>query len=291
MEFWGVEVKAGEPVKVMPEAGQIIHVSQAAMGEGKKGKGNDHIPLHVKIDGKKLVVGSLSVENFPQITFDLVFEKEFELSHDWKNGSVYFCGYLNNFSAGEDYDSLESDEEEDAPIGIMGNGEIKPEVKEAKPAASKGKAGKPESSAKAKVVVEPKKEDESDEDDDDESEDEDMLNASHDIGDSDSEDEDEETPHKAVSGQKRPIKSATKTPVAAKKAKSDTPQKTDGKKGGGHTATPHPSKNQGKTAANSNKSKEKTPKSDGKISCKSCTKTFTSGTGLESHTKAKHSGK
>lgn len=68
------------------------------MGEGKKGKGNDHIPLHVKIDGKKLVVGSLSGENFPQITFDLVFEKEFELSHDWKNGSVYFCGYLNNFS-------------------------------------------------------------------------------------------------------------------------------------------------------------------------------------------------
>lgn len=37
-----------------------------------------------------------------------------------------------------------------------------------------GKAGKPESSAKAKVVVEPKKEDESDDDesDDDESEDE-----------------------------------------------------------------------------------------------------------------------
>ncbi|KAE9461317.1 hypothetical protein C3L33_06768, partial [Rhododendron williamsianum] len=279
MEFWGVEVKAGEPVKVTPEAGQIIHVSQAAMGEGKKGKGNDHIPLHVKIDGKKLVVGSLSGENFPQITFDLVFEKEFELSHDWKNGSVYFY-------------SLESDEEEDAPIGIMGNGEIKPEVKEAKPAASKGKAGKPESSAKAKVVVKPKKEDESDED---ESEDEDMLNASDDIGDSDdeddSEDEDEETPQKAVSGQKRPIKSATKTPVAAKKAKSDTPQKTDGKKGGGHTATPHPSKNQGKTAANSNKSNEKTPKSGGKISCKSCTKTFTSGTGLESHTKDKHSGK
>ncbi|KAF7119303.1 hypothetical protein RHSIM_Rhsim13G0105400 [Rhododendron simsii] len=257
MEFWGVEVKAGEPVKVMPEAGQIIHVSQAAMGEGKKGKGNDHIPLHVKIDGKKLVLGSLSGENFPQITFDLVFEKEFELSHDWKNGSIYFY-------------SLESDEEEDAPIGIMGNGEIKPEVKEAKPAASKGKAGKPESSAKAK----------------------DMLNASDDIGDSDdSEDEVEETPQKAVSGQKRPIKSATKTPVAAKKAKSDTPQKTDGKKGGGHTVTPHPSKNQGKTAASSNKSKENTPKSDGKISCKSCTKIFTSGTGLESHTKAKHSGK
>jgi len=305
MEFWGVEVKAGKPFKVNPEAGQIIHISQAAMGEGKKGKGNDHVLLHVKIDGKKLVLGSLSGENFPQISFDLVFEKEFELSHDWKNGSVHFCGYMqdNHYSESEDYDSEESDEEEDAPIGIIENGKIKPEVEEAKPAASKAKGGKPESSAKAKVtVVEPKKGDESDEDDEDdedddedESEDEDMVNASDDSEDeddsADSEDEDEDTPKKAVSGKKRPIESATKTPVAAKKAKSDTPQKTDGKKGGAHTATPHPSKNLGKTPANSNKSKEQTPKSDGKFSCKSCNKTCTSESGLESHTKAKHSGK
>ena len=47
----------------------------------------------MNINGEKFVVGSLSGENFPQVTFDLVFEKEFELSHDWKSGSVYFCGY------------------------------------------------------------------------------------------------------------------------------------------------------------------------------------------------------
>lgn len=66
---------------------------QAALGEGKKGKGNDIVPLPVNISGKKLVLGSLSAGKFPQVSFDLVFEKEFELSHDWKDGSVYFCGY------------------------------------------------------------------------------------------------------------------------------------------------------------------------------------------------------
>ncbi|KAL7226972.1 hypothetical protein ACSBR1_021941 [Camellia fascicularis] len=89
----GVEVKAGQPLKVIPQLGKVIHISQGALGEGKKEKGNDLIPLRVKINGEKFVVGSLSAENFPQVTFDLVFEKDFELSHDWKNGSVYFCGY------------------------------------------------------------------------------------------------------------------------------------------------------------------------------------------------------
>ncbi|KAF5933839.1 hypothetical protein HYC85_030010 [Camellia sinensis] len=89
----GVEVKAGQPLKVNPEVGSVIHISQAALGEGKKGKGNDIVPLQVNINGKKLVLGSLSAGKFPQVSFDLVFEKEFELSHDWKDGRVYFCGY------------------------------------------------------------------------------------------------------------------------------------------------------------------------------------------------------
>ena len=49
--------------------------------------------LYANIGGQKLVLGTLSAEKFPQISFDLVFEKKFELSHNWKNGSVYFCGY------------------------------------------------------------------------------------------------------------------------------------------------------------------------------------------------------
>lgn len=45
----------------------------------------------------------------------------------------------------------------------------------------------------------------------------------------------------------------------------------DGKKGG-HTATPHPAKQSGKTPASGDKSKQQTPKSAGSVACKSCSK-------------------
>ncbi|PSR95234.1 Histone deacetylase [Actinidia chinensis var. chinensis] len=301
MEFWGVEVKAGESLKVTPDEGRVIHISQAALGKGKKEKGNDIMPLWVLINGEKFALGTLSVEQCRQVTFDLVFEKEFELSHDWKNGSVYFCGYSvdNPFAEDEDdFGSEDSDADEDNVFGITENGKIESKV-EPKPVANKGKPAKPESSSKPKVtVVEPKK----DESDDDESEDEDesdeAMMAASDDSDSESEDdsdeddsesEDEETPKKAAEpSKKRPTESATKTPVPAKKAKLETPQKTDGKKGGGHTATPYPSKQAAKNPATSNKSKDQTPKSEGKVSCNSCNRTFISDKALESHSKAKH---
>jgi hypothetical protein len=47
----------------------------------------------LKFGDQKLVLGTLSQEKFPQLSFDLVFEKEFELSHNSKSGSVYFVGY------------------------------------------------------------------------------------------------------------------------------------------------------------------------------------------------------
>lgn len=51
------------------------------------------MPIYVKFEDKKIVLGTLSADKFPQISFDLVFEKEFELSHNWNGGSVYFMGY------------------------------------------------------------------------------------------------------------------------------------------------------------------------------------------------------
>lgn len=62
----------------------------------KKDKGNQSVCLYVTVDGKKLVLGTLFSEKLPQQQFDLVFDKEFELSHNWKNGSVYFYGYKAN---------------------------------------------------------------------------------------------------------------------------------------------------------------------------------------------------
>lgn len=301
MEFWGVEVKAGQPLKVSPGDDKMIHLSQASLGESKKEGGNEFIPIHVKIDDQKLVLGTLSPANFPQIAFDLVFEKEFELSHNWKHGSVYFCGYqADSPSEMSDFGSSDEEEEEedelDLPITNAPNGRVLPNAVKAKPETSNA-------AAKPKVkVVEPKKdeisEDGSDSDDSDDimdSASEDDSSDSEDGSDDedDSDDEEEETPKKVASGKKRTPESASETPVTAKKAKLATPQKTDGKKSGGHTATPYPSKQAGKTpaAASSEKSKAKSPKSAGSVSCKTCSKTFGSETGLLSHTKAKHEGK
>jgi hypothetical protein len=40
-----------------------------------------------------VIIGTLSAENCPQILCDLVFEKDFELSHSSETATVYVCGY------------------------------------------------------------------------------------------------------------------------------------------------------------------------------------------------------
>ncbi|KAI3916617.1 hypothetical protein MKW98_026359, partial [Papaver atlanticum] len=123
MEFWGVEVKPGVPHKVTFTEDRLIHISQAALGETKKG--NENVVLFVNFNGKKLVVGTLSMDKCPQINCDLVFEKEFELSHNSKNGSVYFSGY-KGFPGRPDLpsdgdDSDDSDSESDDEIPLVAN--------------------------------------------------------------------------------------------------------------------------------------------------------------------------
>ncbi|KAI3989821.1 hypothetical protein MKX01_040791 [Papaver californicum] len=257
MEFWGVEVKPGVPHKVKITEDRLIHLSQAALGETKKG--NENVVLFVNFKGQKLMLGTLSLDKCPQINYDLIFEKEFELSHNWKNGSVYFSGYKS--ALGSEFPSNDSDDSDsDDEIPLVASG--KPEPLEGPKVGS--------SAAKPKVkIVEPKKDDESEDDNSENSSDE---------GESDEEE-----------GKKRSAEtSASKTPVDKKKAKMGTPQKSgaDGKKGNvGHVATPHP----GKKAGKSDKSKQETPKpAASPVSCNTCSKTFNSEKGLESHTKAKH---
>ncbi|KAG2406147.1 Histone deacetylase HDT1 Histone deacetylase [Vigna angularis] len=80
-----VEVKSGESLKVDPGDDKIIHLSNACLGDVTKAKG-ESVALYVKFGNQKLVLGTLSSDKFPQISYDLIFEKEFELSHSWKNG-------------------------------------------------------------------------------------------------------------------------------------------------------------------------------------------------------------
>ncbi|KAL8136753.1 hypothetical protein V2J09_002754 [Rumex salicifolius] len=271
MEFWGVELKGEKPVTVVPGLNQVVHISQATLAELKKK--SDPVMLYAKVGEQKLAIGVLKADNVPQLAFDLVFEKEFELSHNWKDGSVHLTGYkslipeypLHRYS---DY----SDDEEPFTLSDKPNGVV------AAPAASKAKPAALAAKDDKKSTEE--SDDESDEDDEDDSDADDESDegdeSDEEMDDVDSSDEEEETPVKSAGNKKRPA-SALKTPET-KKAKSATPQKTDDKKSVSHVATPHPAKN------------AKTPKSAAsQTSCGSCKKTFNSQGALDSHTKAKHS--
>ncbi|KAM7468296.1 hypothetical protein LguiB_015858 [Lonicera macranthoides] len=297
MEFWGAEVKSGEPFLVNPGEGTMLHLSQACLGEVKKDKGSESISLYLNIDGKRLVLGTLNSEKLPQQLFDLVFDRNFELSHSWKNGSVYFYGYKAANHDQYPFLCYDSDSEEDVPLLVANNGkQVKPPTVDNPSAVKDSAPGK-----KVKIVepkdVKPEEEDSSDDSDamsEDESDsEEDSESGSDDDDEDEDSDEVEETPKKAEPSKKRPTESTTKTPLPSKKAKVVTPQKTDGKKGGVHVATPHPSKKAGKTpatlAAAVSKSTQQSPKSEGSHSCKTCNRSFKSDGALDSHNKAKHS--
>ncbi|XP_019154774.1 PREDICTED: histone deacetylase HDT1-like isoform X2 [Ipomoea nil] len=291
MEFWGVEVKSGEPLSVKPGDGMILHLSQANVGEVKKLHGSESVCLFVNVDGKKLVLGTLISDKLPQQQFDLIFDKDFELSHNWKNGNVYFYGFKAQNPVADDDDDQESDSDEDSPLTFKAEPEtvVKPEKQAGSEKSDVAKSSAPDKKVKIKEPhkdAKAKEDESSDEDmgsDDDDLSDEDM-----DSSDGEDEDESDETPKKVESGKKRLAESAKKTPASDKnkKAKMETPQKTGGKKSSVHVATPYPSK-QAKTAAN--KPNQSTPKSAGSHACKSCNRTFGSEGALDSHTKAKHS--
>ncbi|PIN18400.1 Histone deacetylase [Handroanthus impetiginosus] len=296
MEFWGVEVKPGEPLEVTPAFGKLIHISQAALGEVKDVEGAKYVPLRLKVGSKDFIIGSLSAEDRTQVMFDLVFEKKFELSHDWKDGSVYFIGYIADDPVSDDEgfpyefgDALEEEdesEEEEEPVKkAVENGKIKPksgDVKAAKAAAAAAAAAKKEEESDS---------DEDDDDDSDPSSDEELalLNEdSIDVSGDDSEDDedesssDEELPKNVKQSKKRPAESAQETPVPAKKAKAATPDKTGNKKG--HTGTPFPSKGAGK-GPGGNKLQGQTPKSAGH------SKPFSNNKAQKSNGKGKRGGK
>ncbi|MQL92538.1 hypothetical protein Taro_025164 [Colocasia esculenta] len=305
MEFWGIEVKPGEIIKCEPGDDHYLHLSQASLGEVKKDKGNENIVISLKFNNQKLVIGTLSADKCPQISYDLnlCYPTTGRMAVSSLLATKPLQGMKNILSDNNDLES----EDEDIPVKEE-NGKAKSKGELAKPNINVPKA---DSAAKPSVKTEePKKaEDEDDEDDDsadneddseeDEDDNEEMVEGEDDSDDKDGDEDEsseEETP-KQVDGKKRPLGSASKTPAPEKKAKLVTPvgsQKTGGGadgKIGGHTATPHPAKHAGKTPATNDKFKQQTPKFAGSALCKSCNRTFRDETALKAHTKAKHLGK
>ncbi|WOL04527.1 histone deacetylase HDT2-like [Canna indica] len=263
MEFWGVEVKPGQTVKVEPGEDKYVHLSQASLGE-MKANAKENVVIYVKVDDKKLVFGTVSADKCAQIQCDLVFEKNFELSHNSKNATIYMCGYKALAMEEDDgfpdccYDSDESDSESDEDIQLQ--------LPDGKGAAAAKAKPKVEDQKGDKQKVEDVDEDDSEEDEDYDSEeddsDEDMAEAEDDSEDDDSSDEEDETPiKKAELSNKRKADSASKTPVSEKKSKI-VASGEDKKKGGAGKKDDHSGKK-------NDKSKQQSPKSGGKAHNKS----------------------
>lgn len=139
-----------------------------------------YVPLRLTVGDNKYVIGTLSAEDRPQLMFDLVFEKEFELSHGWKNGSVHFMGYSADDPSSEEIDSGDDVFSDEENVMEALNGKLEADVKDVKPDAKKSAPAKDEKNAK---VAESKKETESDEDDDDSEDDSDDEDDSEDDSD------------------------------------------------------------------------------------------------------------
>ena len=61
-------------------------------------KGNEDVRVFVKINENRILIGTLSVDKYPQCKIGLVFE-EFELMHTSKNNIISALGYT--FRQGE----------------------------------------------------------------------------------------------------------------------------------------------------------------------------------------------
>jgi len=192
-----VEVPAGNPTTCSPGYGMYLHVSQAALGDskGKPGKAQERVVVKVSVEPhNEIVLGTLVEGKCDQMHLDLVFDRDFTISHTGKTSSVYICGYRTEAPEEEDdddeFDDEDEDEEEkDAPVPtavpiVNGSAEAKSAKAGksddgAKSAAAKAtdKAANTIATAIAKVVekTNSKKQvvdDDDDSEEDDESEDE-----------------------------------------------------------------------------------------------------------------------
>ncbi|KAM3332285.1 hypothetical protein ACQJBY_027847 [Aegilops geniculata] len=87
--FWAVEVKPGQPLSCEVKEESVIHISQATLGECEDASVNLFVSTKTSA---KVVIGTL-LPNAPPLRYDLVFGKEFELSHNSKTASISVCGF------------------------------------------------------------------------------------------------------------------------------------------------------------------------------------------------------
>ncbi|KAL6650180.1 hypothetical protein ACP70R_009105 [Stipagrostis hirtigluma subsp. patula] len=115
LQLWrGLEVKPGATVRRQPGDDYILHLTNATLGESKKG--SDHALIYAKVDERKLVMATLSADMHPQIRFKLVFHKDFELSHTSKEVVVIVSLTCLVPCSTMDFDSEEDEDVEELNI-------------------------------------------------------------------------------------------------------------------------------------------------------------------------------
>ncbi|EAZ14562.1 hypothetical protein OsJ_04484 [Oryza sativa Japonica Group] len=269
MGFWGVAVRPGETVMCDPPGEFYYHISQIALEPGEL---NENVQVFGEVDGKRILLGTLSVEHRPQLSIDLEYF------------SLTFClAVCTSDSPTEEGD--ESDEEVPLAIPLFPNSDDD-KIKEVQNSPSKFATLKSAAAASPtpEAIVEERKnygKSEADDDDSDEEsdasgedeydDDEDMIDkqdSSDDDGDSSDE---EETPSKILCAGtgKRSGYVHVATPYPAKQAKK-TPVNNDmAKQSSGyvHVATPYPAKQAKKRTANNDMSEHSAG-----YACKPCNK-------------------
>ncbi|XP_044336045.1 histone deacetylase HDT2 [Triticum aestivum] len=85
-----IDVKPGCKIRFSIEYGFIWQLTQAVLVKSKEA---DMATMFVKVGDKRICIGTLCSDRFPQTNFDLFFEKDFELSHTSSSATVSFRGY------------------------------------------------------------------------------------------------------------------------------------------------------------------------------------------------------
>jgi hypothetical protein len=95
-----------------------VPLLQAALDEIKNAddstaeKLNKRVVIRAQVgDEKEIVLGTLSYGRCDQMPLDLVFGRDFKISHNSPDCSIYVCGYRTQAPDGELYCSDEEDED------------------------------------------------------------------------------------------------------------------------------------------------------------------------------------
>ncbi|CAH1447186.1 unnamed protein product [Lactuca virosa] len=91
MEFWGAAVKGGQAFDVKLGESSFLHLSRASLGE----EAQEPVIIYFTINKKKQVLATLDPKLLSEERFCLTFVKDFKISHNLRNGSVYFFGHKN----------------------------------------------------------------------------------------------------------------------------------------------------------------------------------------------------